>query len=72
MSATYIPAQQQAQKLFARCFTKEEFEFLQRQPKFMQAAGQLETIEDALNAVELGQQLVRQSWKRVSYPLLSV
>ena len=41
---------------------------LQLQPRFIEATRKLETIEDALNAVDLGQQLIQQSWKRVPYP----
>ena len=58
----------QAQKILTRCFSKEEFEMLQLQPRFIEATRKLKTIEDALNAVDLGQQLIQQSWKRVPYP----
>ena len=54
----------QAAKLFARCFTREEFEFLQAHPEFIEANRKLETIDDALDAVELGEQLVKATWRR--------
>ena len=54
----------QAAKLFAHCFTKEEIGFLQIQPRFIEATLKLETIEDALDAVELGEELVKATWRR--------
>ena len=60
--------QVQTIKLFSRCFSKEEFELLRVQPEFVEATRKLETFDDALRAVDLGEQLIRQSWKRVSYP----
>src|SRR5688572_24995666 len=66
MSATHIQAQMQAQKLFARCFTKQDFDFLQLQPRFIEATLKLETIKDAMAAVELGGQLLKATWRRPS------
>ncbi len=56
------------QKILSRCFSREEFEILQIQPTFIAATRKLETIKDAFNAVDLGRQLIQQSWKRVPYP----
>ena len=57
-----------ARKIFCRCFSRDEFQFLQLRPEFMEATRQLETIEDTLNAIELGEELIRQGWKRVICP----
>jgi len=52
--------QSQTGKIFSRCFSKEELDFLQVQPEFIEANRNVETIEDALDAVELGEELIRR------------
>lgn len=59
---------QRAQKLLERCITKEELQFLQTQPEFVEATRHMLTTGDALSAIELGEQLVRKTWVKPRYP----
>ena len=54
--------QEKSEALFARCFTKEELEFLKKQPKFAEVSGNVETVKDVLNLIRLGADLIRQTW----------
>ena len=62
------PDQLQSQKLFTRCFTKEELEFLQLNAEFIEATKNLKTLAEALDAVELGERLTRDAWCKLNYP----
>jgi hypothetical protein len=53
-----------ANRLFTKCFSKDELEYLQRQPQFIEAARKFITAEDALNAVDVGTRLIRESWRK--------
>lgn len=54
-------AQVMADRLFSKCFTPEERDYLQRDPRFVEATSTIETTFQALNAVELGADLVKQA-----------
>jgi hypothetical protein len=58
--------QSRAKKLLERCFTPEELTFLQANPEFVEVTRHLESLDDALAAIELGEKLVKKSWKRPS------
>lgn len=53
-------AQSRAEKLFAGCFTKEQFEFLRSQPEFIEATRTVESLKETIQVVELGDQMLRQ------------
>jgi hypothetical protein len=48
-----------AEKIFLRCFTQEDREFLQSAPDFIVAKQKVETMEGALDLVEFGEVLLR-------------
>ena len=62
------PIQLRAQKIFARCFSLEDLEFLQRNAEFNQATENIETLEDAFAALELGERLTSEAWIKLNYP----
>jgi len=55
-------AERQAEKLFSRCFTKPQLEFLRSTPEFVEATRTLASLKEAVHAVEVGDKLVRRSW----------
>ena len=65
-------AQAKAESLFAKCFLKAELEFLHHQPRFIEVTHKIESIVAALDAVEFGGLLIRQTWKRPDYPASSL
>jgi hypothetical protein len=60
--------QLRAATIFARCFTQKELEFLQSNAEFNQAVENLQTLEDAFSALELGQRLTSEAWVNRNYP----
>ena len=62
------PIQLRAQKIFARCFSLEDLEFLQRNAEFNQATENIENLEDAFAALELGGRLTSEAWIKLNYP----
>ena len=48
-----------AERLLARCFTKQELEYLQTEPAFIEATRKMETGEKQLHALDVGQELIR-------------
>ena len=62
------PIQLRAQKIFARCFSLEDLEFLQRNAEFIQATENIEKLEDAFAALELGERLTSEAWIKLNYP----
>jgi hypothetical protein len=53
---------QRAHKFLARCFSDEELGFLMTQPAFIQATSKIEELDDAVVALALGEDLIRQKW----------
>ena len=54
--------QERAEKVFADCFTAAELEFLKKQEKFIEASRNIESMTDTLNAVEIGERLIKETW----------
>ena len=49
-----------ARKLLDRCFSSEQMEKLNSHPEFVAAMNRMETIQDALDTIDIGQQLIRE------------
>jgi hypothetical protein len=60
--------QLRAKKIFAKCFSQEELEFLQRNAELNQAVENIQTLEDSLSALELGERLTNEAWVNRNYP----
>jgi len=52
-------AQSQGEKLFFRCFTKEQLAYLDGSPEFIHARHKIENLKGAMQVVELGDKLLR-------------
>ena len=59
---TMKDAQLQAERLFARCFAKEELDFLHVHPEFIQATRKVECLKDAVEAIDVGDRIIRRSF----------
>ena len=51
-----------AEQIFTHCFTKEELEFLKKQPQFIEAIRNIESLADTMKALETGERLVKETW----------
>ena len=61
-------AQLQAERLFARSFTKEKLEYLHAHPEFIEAARKVECLKDAVEAIDVGDRIIRRSFPWTSSP----
>jgi hypothetical protein len=59
--------EQRARNFPQRCFNSEEFAYLITRPEFIQATQRVLTMDDALIAVQLGGELIRETWERNDY-----
>jgi len=50
----------QVEKLFARCFTKEQIAYLYAHPEFVEATGKIDSLKAGVEVVELGDKLLRR------------
>ena len=55
-----IDPQARAIKLIANCFTGEELEKLNVRPEFEAALKKMVTVQDALDAIDIGQNVLRE------------
>ena len=54
-------AQSQGEKLFSRCFTKEQLTYLDGHPEFKEARHNINNLKGAMEVVELGDKLLRNA-----------
>lgn len=59
-----MSTQGRADEIFALCFTSEELVFLRGQPRFAEATRNINSLTETLDAVEIGEQIIRETWRK--------